>query len=357
MQQINSNTLLAQPPDFNLNGLPDALAAFEHLRITDSTIIPYPIPTLKINGERISTPATLTTISGQPKSGKSALTGILIAGAISKNSDIEGLPGVEVLPNTTGKAVIHFDTEQDRWTQQYNHKTILKRARLDHCPNFFLSYNIRQLDLDEYADITSNVCQVASDLFNGIHSIWIDGGADFVADVNDAPQSNGIIHYFEQLAQMYQTAIFIVVHTNPGSDKERGHFGSQCQRKSAGILSVKKEGDISYLDPKLLRHSGDIQKIQFKYDKIKGYHVFCNEFEDLEGKRAIDRLEKTKKVCESIFSGQRSYSFGIAVDAIMKETTKGETTAKGMFKDMRAHEMIIQGSDKNWRINDTGVAV
>jgi hypothetical protein len=350
-------------PDFGINGDPEPetnipkLSDFEYLRITDKTNIPYPIPTLSINSDRISTPDTLTTISGQPKSGKSALTGILIAGAISKSGDTDGLPGVEVLPNTAGQAVIHFDTEQDRWTHQYNHKTILKRARLDHCPEYLHSYNIRQLDINDYQSAVDSICEGAYNQFKGIHSIWIDGGADFIADVNNVEQSNGIIHYFEQLAQSYHTAIFIIVHTNPGSDKERGHFGSQCQRKSAGILSVKKEGDISYLDPKLLRHSGDIQKIQFKYDKAKGYHVFCNELEDLEGKRAIDRLEKTKKICENIFSGQRSYSFGNAINAIMKETRKGETTAKTMFKDMRAHEMIIQGADKNWRINDSGIVV
>ena len=354
---------IIEAPDFNLNGEPEPennipkLSDFEYLRITDSTNIPYPIPTLTINGDRISTTDTLTTISGQPKSGKSALTGILIAGAVSKDGNIEGLPGVEVLPNTTGQAVIHCDTEQDRWTHQYNHKTILKRARLDHCPEYLHSYNIRQLDIDQYQSVVDVICDAAYNQFKGIHSIWIDGGADFIADVNNVEQSNGIIHYFEGLAQKYHTAIFIIVHTNPGSEKERGHFGSQCQRKSAGILSVKKEGDISYLDPKLLRHSGDIQKIQFKYDKAKGYHVYCNELEDLEGKRAIDRLKKINKVCESVFSGQRSYSYGNAIDAIMKETNLKESTAKDYFKDMKAHEMIIQGSDKNWRINDSGIVV
>lgn len=351
------------PPDFDLNGDSEPkrtqpiLSDFEYLRITDSTLIPYPIPTLKIHGERISTTDTLTTISGQPKSGKSALTSILLAGAISTDGDIDGLPGIEILPNAIGQAVIHFDTEQDRWTHQYNHNTILKRAGLECCPEYMCSYNIRQLDIDQYQSHVDGICDAAYNQFKGIHSIWIDGGADFIADVNNVEQSNSIIHYFEQLAQKYHTAIFIIVHTNPGSEKERGHFGSQCQRKSAGILSVKKEGDISYLDPKLLRHSGDIQKIQFKYDKAKGFHVYCNELEDLEGKRAIDRLEKTKKVCESVFGGQRSYSFGNAVDAIMKETKKGETTSKTMFKDMRAHEMIIQGEDKNWRINVSGIVV
>jgi hypothetical protein len=338
-------------------GRPARLSDYEQYRITDNTDIPYPTPTLKINGDRISTPNALTTISGQPKSGKSALTGILIAGAISLDGDIDGLPGVEVLVNIERKAVIHFDTEQDRWTHQYNHKTILKRCKLDHCPDFLLSYNIRQLEINQYQGIVNAICNAAVAQFNGIHSIWIDGGADFIYDTNNPEQSNTIVKYFEGLSQEYRTSIFIVVHTNPGSDKERGHFGSQCQRKSTGILSVKKEGDISYLDPKLLRHSGEVPKVQFKYDKEKGYHVQCNKIEDVECKKAEARLEKAKAVCESVFGGQRSYQYGDAVDAIMKETKTKETTAKAMFKDMKAHEMIVQGTDKYWRINSTGMVV
>lgn len=328
-----------------------SILEFDFLRITDSTLIPYPIPILKINGDRVGTPDALTTISGQPKSGKSALIGILIAGAISTDGDIDGLAGVEVLPNTDGKAVIHFDTEQDRYTHQYHLKTILKRAYFDHTPGYFLSYNIRQLEIETYQDTVNSICAGANTKFEGIHSIWIDGGADFIYDTNNPEQSNTIVKYFEGLAQEYHTAIFIVVHTNPGSDKERGHFGSQCQRKSTGILSVKKEGEISYLDPKMLRFSGNSQKIQFRYDRVKGYHVHCVEFEDMEEARASTRIEKARKICADIFGGQHSHSFGSAIDAIMKKTKKAETTAKSIFKDMKAHQMIIQGKDKNWRIS------
>ena len=217
------------------------LEDYEFLRITDKTAIPYPIPTLKINGDRVATPGAIVTIAAQPKAGKSAFDGILIAGAISTNGDIDGLPGVEVLQNEDGKAVIHLDTEQDRYTHQHNHKTILKRAGFDSCPDYFLSYNIRQLDLLQYQPYVNAICEAAAAKFNGIHSIHIDGAADFIKSVNDEIAAFEIVDYFEKLAQKYNTAIFVIIHTNPGSDKERGHLGSQFQRKSTGILSVKKK--------------------------------------------------------------------------------------------------------------------
>ena len=328
------------------------LIEFDHLRITDKTSIPYPIPVLKINGEIISTPEALTVISGQPKSGKSALCGILIASSITTNNDIDGLRGVEILPNLDGKAVIHFDTEQARWKQQFNLKTILKRANLISCPDFYLSYNIRKLEIDKYQSIVNSICDAALIEFKGIHSIWIDGGADFIYDTNDQAQSNNIIKYFDGLAQIYHTSIFIVVHTNPGSNKERGHFGSQCQRKAEGILLVQKEGDISFLDPKLLRHAGDVPKIQFQYDREKGYHVECNVVVDLEKRKEQAKIDSTRIVCEEVFSGQRSYSYENAIDKIMVEINKSISIAKGYFTTMKAHGWIVQGSDKNWRLKN-----
>jgi hypothetical protein len=343
--------------DSHAEAEPSKLEDYEYLRITDKTIIPYPVPILKINGDRVATPGAIVTVSGQPKSGKSAFTGIVVAGAISTNGEIDGLPGVEVLPNEDCKAVIHCDTEQDRYTHQYNHKTILKRAGFDSCPDYFLSYNIRQLDLSQYQPYVNDICEAADLKFNGIHSIFIDGGADFIKSVNDETAAFEIVDYFDKLAQTYNTAIFVIVHTNPGSEKERGHLGSQFQRKSTGILSVKKEGNISYLDPKLMRFTSETAKIQFKYDKEKGYHVQCNENEDSEDAKAIERLEKVKQVCESVFSGQRSYEYGSAVDAIMRQTKRSVSIAKSMFTDMKVHEMIIQGLDKNWRINSSGIVV
>ena len=199
----------------------------------------------------------------------------MIAGAISETGTvIDGFEGVEVLRNDKNKAVIHCDTEQARHKHQKNYKGILRRAGLNTCAHY-LSYNIRQLDINQYAEVTTGICEAALNQFGGIHSIWIDGGADYIADVNNPETSNAAIKYFEELAIKYHTAVFIIVHTNPGGDKERGHFGSQCQRKSGGIISVKSEGDTSYIEPKMLRYAGngDIQKLMFKYDKEKGYHV------------------------------------------------------------------------------------
>ncbi len=334
--------------------LPDNLTKFEYLRITDKTNIQIPIPLVTINKETIITSEALSTISGQSKGGKSAIIGVLIAGAISKDGDIDGFEGIEVRPNPEGFAVIHIDTEQARHKQKSNLMSILRRSGFIECPANLLSYNIRQLAIDEYADITNNICELANNEFGGIHSIWIDGGADYIADVNDAAQSNAIIKFFEDLAIKYKTAIIIIVHTNPGGDKERGHFGSTCQRKSESVLTVKKSGEISSLEAKFLRNAGngDIPKIEFAYNREKGYHTYVGVGIDNPDDKPNRRLEAIKQSHNLVFSGQRSYSYKGAINAIMLAVSISERTAKDYFTHMNVNSMIHQGADNNWRIKN-----
>ena len=330
----------------------ETLKKYSYLKITDSTKIPPPIEVLKINGEIISTEGNITTISGASKSGKSAFSSVLIAGAIAKKG-YDGFPDVEVSLND-GKAVLHFDTEQARHKHQKNLKTILKRVDVENCPENLLSYNIREEDLDKYKHITQELTEAAFKKFKGIHLIVIDGGADYIKDVNEPRQSNELVKFFEELAIKFSTAVIIIVHVNPNSDKERGHFGSQLQRKSESVLSVKNLGDISCLEPKLLRMAGkgDIPLIQFSYDKEKGYHVFCGikkpENNEQKNQKRIREIEDTVNV---VFAPPTSFRYAIAIERIMKHTNKQIATAKTVFKEMKDHKMIIKGEDNNWRIN------
>ena len=222
------------------------ISDYEQYRITDLTPIPEPEPVIKISGQTFATREDIFALTGAPKSGKSAEQYMLIAGCISETGLIpDGNPEIEVLPNIDHEAVIHLDSEQARHKHQRNIKNICKRAGFTTCPDHLRSYNIRQLDIAKYADVTTAICETAFVRFGGIHSIWIDGGADYIPDVNDPDASNAAIKYFENLAIKYHTAVFIIVHTNPGSDKERGHLGSQIQRKCGGTLLIKNDGDTS----------------------------------------------------------------------------------------------------------------
>lgn len=325
------------------------LEKYSHLRITDTTDIPHPVEVVKINGELICTQGGVTTISGASKSGKSAFTGVIIAGALSEGG-YDGFDSVDVAP-CNGKAVILFDSEQKPYKHKRNVHSILSRANLTSTPANFQTYNFTSEPVDDCIKMTTDIVWAANELFNGVHMVVIDGGADYIRDVNDPEQSNMIVKFFGDLAITYNTCVIVVVHVNPGSDKERGHLGSQLQRKSESVLTVKTQGDISFLEPKYLRMAGkgDIPVIQFMYDKGKGYHVYCGVREDKE--KDAERIANLLEITQSVFSPPLALDYETSIERIMKHIKRGERIAKDTFKEIKAHEMIIQGEDKNWRIN------
>jgi hypothetical protein len=335
--------------EFGSTTVGKSLSDFDHLRITHSTNIPPPIPIITIAGEEISTAANITTVSGGSKAGKSAFTGIVIAGAISTDGCIDGLEGVEVLPNTNKHAVIHIDTEQARHKQQKNIRTILKRCGLTETPDYFLSYNIRKVEVNAALQLTKDICEASCQKFGGIHLIVIDGIADFIYDPNDTVSSFAIVKDFMDIAEEYNTTVLTVVHTNPQGGKERGNLGSQLQRKSEGVIKIEKEGDLSYITTKFLRGASEssIPEIQYTYDRDKGYHVGCGY--RVAPKKVSGRVVKITDACNKVFNGLNSYTYAEAIMEIMKAESKSDRTAVTYFKEMRAHELIVQGEDGRWR--------
>lgn len=328
-----------------------SLADFDHLRVTKEKDIPQPEPTVTIGGCAIASACNITGISAAAKAGKTALTGAILAGAISKTGEVDAFDDLKVIPNTEGRAVIHFDTEQSESDQQHHVNTILKRAGFDTTPDCFRSYNIRQLTLDNYQGVTNTICELSAKEFKGVHLIVIDGGADYLASVNDEAQATQIVHYFTRLSIQYSCPVIIIIHLNPGSDKERGHFGSEVQRKCYGLLTITKEGEISTVQPKIMRKSGngEIPLIHFTFSKEKGYHVQIDA-PDKE-KQKLDRdWKRHAEVANEVFQPPNSLTYSQAVSAVMQLTRKGERTAKTMISNMAGWGQIVKGDDCNYRL-------
>ncbi|MGN6248950.1 MAG: hypothetical protein ACTHNG_11375 [Ginsengibacter sp.] len=351
----------SQIKDISINGEEPKikfLSEFEKYRITKEKQIPHPAPTVKIDEASIGARGNLLGISAQIKAGKSAIKGVFISGVISESGVPDGFPTIHCEP-ANGKAIIDLDTEQSEADQQDNLNAILNRAGIDTTPDNLLSYNIRQLTMKDYREFTDTICTLAAEKFGGIHLISIDGGADYIASVNDEEQANEILEYFTHLSIRFDCPVIIIVHLNPNSDKERGHFGSQLQRKCFGLLTIEKAkgSDISTLTPKAFRKAGntDVQPIHFAYDKEKRYHVQVDA-PDRETEKAAVIVNKHKKIAEEVFSGQISLSYTDAVKAIMKRTNRKDRTAKEMVKDMAGWGFILRGDDGNYRLNNSEYA-
>lgn len=330
---------------------PATLADYEHLRITVEKQYQNIEPVITWDGSGIAAPRNITAISAQAKAGKTAFINMLAGGAISEDGLCEMFGQIKVVPNDFKRAVLIFDTEQDEADQQYNVRTILKRAVLTSTPNNLLSYNIRQLSINEYKTVTDAICEAASNQFGGIHTIFIDGVADYIKDVNSIEQATEIREYFVHLAIRFDCPVILVIHQNPGTTKERGHLGSEIQRKCYGIISITKDGDLSTAKSNFTRKAGELEPIHFKYSKDAGFHVQVDAPQSNTANQK--KLIQIEKAAKDALPAPTSYGHNEAVRRIMASgQITSDRTAKDWLKVMVANGWVTQGEDGNYRLNN-----
>jgi archaellum biogenesis ATPase FlaH len=322
---------------------------YDRFKISMRKPIPEPKPIISIENHTISTAGNLTMLSGQSKTGKSSFCNVVIAGAIrGQEYSYDGFEPLYVDENKEQKAVIHIDTEQAMHNHYQNVKNgILERANMTEEPEYYYSYNIREIEIKQRKDFIQKLFEEASIQSNGVHLAVIDGLADFIKSVNDEYESNEIVDFFEKLSIRYECPILAIVHLNPNSVKERGHLGSQLQRKSESVLQIKKDDDerISYCQPTLLRNacSADVPIIQFEYDIDRKYHVYRGVKDKQENLN--DKCKILRDIALQVFT-KEPLQYSEAVEHITSITSKSEATAKRYIKEMKDSYNFIKQVEK-----------
>jgi hypothetical protein len=223
----------------------DKLRRLWKARTFDPTKEPPPLRTIyELGGVTICTPGNLTAITAQAKVGKSALVSAFVASAMVRDyEDADTLSARGF--NEHGKGLLYVDTEQspdDFWHAVNRAK---RRARIDEIPPWLHAASIADLPAHVGKRVLAVAMADAAESHGGLHSVIIDGVADLTLDVNDSEECNQLVAELHALAIRYECAILCVIHKNPGTDKVRGHLGSQIERKAETNLSLDKEDDIT----------------------------------------------------------------------------------------------------------------
>jgi hypothetical protein len=306
--------------------------------------IEKPVNIIDYNEETISSAQNLTVIIGQSKAGKTGLFAGLVSGTINSHCDTLGF---NVQCNEAGKLVIHIDSEQSEYNHHRAVKGILSRAEVSTQPVWFKSYLFRQFAIKDRKAALTQIIEHWAKEFNGVHSIFIDGIADFSSTVNDETEANETVLFFEQLAIKFNCPVITVLHLNPGSiEKSRGHLGSQLERKCESMLSISKDNDsgVSTIEAKLLRNAGTIPNLQFQYDLDKGYHTSCG-IQKRSTKEEKERNETAQMALDIFDNGKLKFSYGELVDEIKSLHHLQERTAKGKIALMRTFKFIENEGD------------
>ncbi len=302
----------------------------------------------KLNQIPIATPGNVVGICAQAKAGKTAFVGAMLAAAMATDGDFLGA----VSSNPEGRAVVHLDTEQSPRDHWLVIQTALRRAGLKVAPSWLISYRLAGWPISERRLALEHVLKLAKREFGGVHSVFLDGVADFVMDPNDGGEAFPFVDRLQALAVQFDCPLVAVLHLNPGSmEKSRGHLGSQLERKAETNLLLEKDaatGRTVVFSTKqrrapILRADGPC----FRWDEAEQMHV---SVETVRAKRDAATEERARELAGEIFAGRGGMRYGEVVLAVKNALKCSEPTADRRFGEMKKHGIIVRSPPNLWTL-------
>ena len=213
--------------------------------------LPDEQPLISIDGSCICSRGNISAICGEAKSKKTFLASALVASAMAIPYD--GLNNFKNVAKDMDMNVLWVDTEQGerhvrRVIERISVMTGAKMGGLVAEPRL-TTLTLRELSpQDRYTVMVETLYHYPFDL------VVIDGIADLQRNTNDLEESDALVGALMALSTKTNTHILCVLHTNPGSDKARGHLGSALQRKAESVIYVHRNGECSVVEPQFCRN-------------------------------------------------------------------------------------------------------
>lgn len=207
-------------------------------------------PVFFVAGQLTGTTGNIGAMIAKAKVGKSAFIG----GHVSACLVAEGLGhrdadtlGVRSEP-PKGKAVIVIDTEQSPGDACKLVERALRRVGLVPAdrPAWLRTFALAGWKAHDLTAGLPELMDRVSAEHGGLHAVFIDGGADFAANVNDPETAADLSASWHALAIKHHCHILIVMHSNEGDkadDIARGWLGKQLRRKAESNLQLKRTED------------------------------------------------------------------------------------------------------------------
>jgi hypothetical protein len=205
-------------------------------------------------------------------------------------------------------------------------------------PPWFHAYCLTGLGSKQAQELLIEGLNVVSDQHGGLHSALLDGVADLVADVNDPAESNDFIAKLHGLAIHYICPFINAIHFNPGSEKSRGHLGSQLERKAETNLTLEKDSsEVTVIFSTKNRRASILKPIGPRFIWSNEHQMHVSVESEATAKIEVERRELAD-LAESVFA-----------DRPAMRRTELETTFKTRLKVgessayRKAHRMIELG--------------
>ncbi len=304
-------------------------------------------PVFHVGSVPVSTAGNLTTVSAPVKSGKSAVVGALLAASMTpatRDTDCLGFSGF----NADGKAVVHMDTEQSLADHHALVSRALRRAGAVEAPVWLHSYCVTGFPIGEARRCLRAALEIGREQCGGIHSVLVDGVADMVCDVNDAAESNDFTAELHALAIEFNAPVVGVIHLNPGTEKTRGHLGSQLERKAETNLRLEKDGESIVVWSDKNRRAPILKKDgpRFAWSDQAGMHVSV-----ASGQASADSAAETalRELSADLFTARPSMNYTDLVTTAKTSLAVSERTAARKIAELSRRGFIEKSACGLWK--------
>jgi len=110
--------------------------------------------------------------------------------------------------------------------------------------------------------------------------VVIDGISDLMTNTNSLEESEALVSHILTLSTKHKCHIMNVLHTNPNSDKARGHLGSTLMRKAETVIFVHRTGEQSVVEPQYCRNQ---PFERFAFQVVNVSEELCAKYPRAEG--------------------------------------------------------------------------
>jgi len=318
--------------------------------------IPQPEKAWELKESKISEYSLLGTlgnfslVKGKAKSKKSFFINMALACAVGKG----------MLQNkfrshlkSDFNEVLYFDTEQSKYHVQAALKRICKQLN-EKIPTNLTTYGLRKENPAERLKMV----EYAIKNTRGLGFVVIDGIRDLITSINDEAESTTMASKLLQWTEEYNIHILVVLHENPGSEKARGHIGTELTNKAETVIGIEIDNSnptISVVKPSSCRNKA-FEPFAFEItneglpqiveDYIVKAKISGNDFD-------LTKLNNTEKfqLLIEVFSNGNSFTHGDLVSQIKEAINKRYPGHKGRG-DNKIKEFITWSKDNKSLIQE-----
>mgnify|MGYP000993534520 FL=1 len=330
----------------------------ESCRIDVLEVIPPPEIAWEIRDDQaeefipLGTHGNFSMVKGKAKSKKSFFINMAIAAAVGK-----GLLQNKLRSPVKDdfNQVLYFDTEQSKYHVQKAVKRICSQIGVG-IPSNLNTYGLRKSSPSERLKLV----EYAIENTPSLGFVVIDGIRDLITSINDEAEASNIASNLLKWTEEFNIHIIVVLHENPGSDKARGHIGTELMNKAETVIALqvdKYDESVSIVSAGFCRNKA-FKPFAFTITDeglpkiIEDYVIPSNSKKafDVLMLNPIDKFQVLEKVFENGEGFQHSElvnQIKIVLDIRYKGTKgKGQSKIKQLITESKNEGWLIQNGNR-----------